>query len=248
MRKIDSVLFDLGSTLIYFEGSRDEVLKEAGKQMYLALQSSGVNLDEGEFQKTFITELNRYYREREQDFVESTTLNMLQDLLKEKGYTNLSSIVIENALDAMYKVTQAHWHPDPDAGDVLSELKQKSYHLGIISNAADDKDVQALVDNAGLRKYFDFVLTSAFFGMRKPDPSIFKVALDRWHKFPSQAVMVGDKLGADIKGANKAGIFSIWVTRYADRPGNRKLIGVIEPDATISSLRELIPLIEKINQ
>ena len=248
MRHIDSVLFDLGSTLIYFEGSRPEVLEEAGRQMYLSLKASGVDLKEDEFQATFKTELDRYYREREQDFVESTTLNMLQNLLAEKGYRNLSLEVIEKALNAMYKVTQAHWHPDPDAQKVLSELRQDGFHLGIISNAADDRDVQTLVDNAGLRIYLDFVLTSASFGMRKPDPSIFQIALDRWYKFPSQVIMVGDKLGADIKGAKAAGIFSVWVTRYADRPGNRKLIGVIEPDATIASLSELIPLIKELNK
>ena len=60
--------------------------------------------------------------------------------------------------------------------------------------------------------------------------------------------MVGDKLGADILGAKNAGIFAIWVTRYADTPANRDHLDTIQPDAVIPSIKELPALLESLSQ
>jgi FMN phosphatase YigB (HAD superfamily) len=51
--------------------------------------------------------------------------------------------------------------------------------------------------------------------------------------------MVGDTLGADILGARNSGIFSIWIRRRANTPGNRAHVDNILPDAQIDTLSEL---------
>jgi FMN phosphatase YigB (HAD superfamily) len=56
--------------------------------------------------------------------------------------------------------------------------------------------------------------------------------------------MVGDKLSADILGASKAGLYSIWITRRADIPANQAFAAEIIPDATIATLSELPGLLE----
>lgn len=248
MHRINHILFDLGSTLIYFEGSRSDVLLEGGKQMYLSLSSAGVHLDEEAFQRMFLSELERYYKEREQNYIESTTFSVLQSLLRDRGYHDVPDSVIHEALKAMYTVTQDHWYTAPYTKSVLETLVKDGFRLGIISNAADDNDVQTLVKKADLQSFFDFVITSAAIGVRKPSSKIFNIALNRWEALPTNTAMVGDKLEADIKGAQSVGIFSIWVTQYAHRPNNRRLIGVIEPDATIESLQDLLPLLMSLNQ
>jgi len=83
------------------------------------------------------------------------------------------------------------------------------------------------------------VLSSAACGIRKPNPRIFQIALERWHLASSEAVMVGDTLGADILGARNAGIYSIWITRRADKPGNRDHASTIQADDQIKSLADL---------
>jgi FMN phosphatase YigB (HAD superfamily) len=55
--------------------------------------------------------------------------------------------------------------------------------------------------------------------------------------------MVGDTLGADILGAQHAGVYSIWVTRHADTPANRAHADTIQPDALIECLEDLHPLL-----
>ena len=56
-------------------------------------------------------------------------------------------------------------------------LKSRGYRIGLISNAADDDNTQALVDKGMFRPYLEYIVSSAAFGMRKPHPDIFRSAL-----------------------------------------------------------------------
>ena len=75
---------------------------------------------------------------------------------------------------------------------------------------------------------------------------IIRLALAYWGCTPTQAVMVGDTLGADVVGAHNAGMPGIWINRRADTPANRAKLATIIPDAIIASLRELPELLLRI--
>jgi HAD superfamily hydrolase (TIGR01662 family) len=144
----------------------------------------------------------------------------------------------------MYSVSQEHWLPEEEAVPVLENLREQGYRLAAISNAADDGDVQALVDKAGIRPYFEVILSSATAGIRKPNPRIFQIVLDHMQVEPGRAAMVGDTLGADILGGINAGIFTIWITRRADKTANRAHLDTIQPDAVIENLDDLLILLQ----
>lgn len=244
-REFDVIIFDLGGTLIHFDGAWPEVLARADLELFRHLTAAGLKLNEKQFLQTFRAQLESYYRERESEFIEYTTLYVLRTLLAEWGYPDLPDATLRPALKAMYAVTQAHWLIELDTLPTLEALRSKGYRLGLISNAADDADVQALVDKTGIRSYFERILTSAAKGIRKPNPKIFWDLLDQMKVERARAVMVGDTLGADILGANNAGIYSIWITRRADNPANRAHEDTILPDARITSLSELPKLLER---
>lgn len=246
-RPFEAVIFDLGNTLMYFDAYWPDVLSEAILELFNALQASGLGLEREAFVKEFRARLESYYQERETEFIEYTTHYILRDLLDQTGHAGASEGVLRAALEAMYAVTQAYWKVVDDAHPTLQALRSDGYRLGLISNAADDQDVQELVDQAALRPYFDFILTSAAEGIRKPNPRIFRTALAKWGLTPDRAAMVGDMLGADILGAQNAGMFSIWVTRHAASSANRAHKDTIVPDATISALKELPPLLASFN-
>jgi len=245
-RHFDAIIFDLGGTLIYFEGSWPEVMAEAGMELHRSLREAGLDLDQDAFMQEFHTQLEIYYVERESDFCEYTTLYVVQKVLQGWGYTDVQEGVIREGLQAMYAVTEGHRHVEQDTALTLETLGGKGYRLGLISNAGDDADVQTLVDNANLRDYFDLIITSAAEGIRKPSPHIFHKMLNYWGIEPSQAAMVGDTLSADIHGARKAGLYSIWITRRADTPANQALADEVFPDATIATLGELPGLLENL--
>jgi HAD superfamily hydrolase (TIGR01549 family) len=244
-RRFEAIIFDLGNTLIYFDGEWSQVLLQADQALLQSLRDSGLALEDN-FGDVFRERLERYYREREMEFIEYTTWYILRSLLEDWGYMDVSDDTIRQALSELHSVSQAHWLPEDDMMPTLSQLQAQNYRLGMISNAGDDADVQALVDKAKIRPFFDIILTSASLGIRKPNPEIFKRVLDYWKIQPSRVVMVGDTLGADILGAKNAGIFSIWITRRANTPANLAHQDTIWPDARISQLNELPGLLESL--
>lgn len=246
-QRLEAIFFDLGNTLLYFDGAWPQVQQKADAQLLAHLQGEGFVLDPPNFLLQFRSRLNAYYTQREAEFVEHTTAYVLKTLLADLGYPDVSQQQILPALRALYAASQAHWLLEDDTLPTLSNLKGAGYKLAIISNAGDDEDVQTLVDNTGLRPYFDLVLSSAACGVRKPNPRIFNLALERLGLQASQAAMVGDTLGADVLGAGNAGLYSIWLTRRADTPANRDHAQTIKPDAQIASLAQLPSLIKEIN-
>lgn len=238
------IMFDLGNTLIYFEGDWPTVMGEAVQASTEYLCSLGYNLDEEVFPRAYFDLIQDFYRRRNDNFIEYTADQVLKEALGRR-YPHPPPEHIRQSLKVMYSVLQKHWFIEQDAIPTLETLRARGHHLGIVSNAADDDDVQTLVDNAHLRPYFDFILTSAVAGVRKPNPKIFEEALARWNARPDQAMMVGDTLTADIAGANQVGVASVWVMRRADTPENRALSKVYPPDAMVYALSELPGLLER---
>ena len=243
-RRFDTLLFDLGNTLIYFDGEWGDVLSRASFEMFQYLRSQGFNLDRDKFITEFLERLKAYYTDRETDCIELTTTHLLEKLLQEAGYSQVKEATLRKALSALYSVTQEHWHIEDDTIPVLTKLSQEGYTLGMISNAGDDDDIQSLVDTARIRPYFELIISSAAFGIRKPDPRIFTWALSRLDTAPHQAAMIGDTLMADILGAQNANIYSIFLTRRSKNPANQACADRIKPDAVIHTLSELPDLLD----
>ncbi|MEX2161117.1 MAG: HAD family hydrolase [Anaerolineales bacterium] len=248
MPALQGLMFDLGGTLIYFDGDWPDVLAAANQELLGHLRSLGLHLDGERFLNEFRSSLEDYYVQRASEFIEYTTTRVLRTLLAELGYPDLTAEILTPALKTLYAVSQAHWKREEDTLPTLQALRAAGYRMGVISNASDDADVQTLVNNAGIRGYFDFVLSSAACGIRKPNPRIFEIGLKHWGLSPSQVAMVGDTLGADILGARNAGLYSIWVTRRAEKPGNREHAGTVRPDKQISTLSELPNMLEGISE
>ena len=241
--KIKALIFDLGNTLLYFDGAWSEVMQRADKELLATLHQAGLILDEQKFLELFRKRLNEYYEQREAEFIEHTTAYVLRNVLAELNLSDIEDHFLEKSLESLYRVTQQHWILEDDAVSTLQALKEANFSVGYISNAASDADVQRQVDTGNLRPYADFVLSSAACGVRKPNPRIFEIGLENWSLAPHQVAMVGDTLGADILGARNAGLFSIWLTRRADTPANRDHADTIHPDAQIATLSELPQLL-----
>jgi putative hydrolase of the HAD superfamily len=241
---LQAVLFDLGSTLLYYDIPwLPESFHEATLAMTAALAQAGLKLSQPDFTEAYEAREYSYYKERDTEFLEFASAYILRTVLEDFGYPDVPEEVIHTALRAMYAISQSHWQVEEDTLPTLQTLKRQGYRLGIISNASDDRDVQTLVDKAQIRPFFDFIIVSAAVGIRKPHPRIFRMALDHWNLAPSQVVMVGDTLGADILGAHNAGMRGIWITRRANKAANRDHLDTILPDSQIASLAELPDLL-----
>lgn len=237
-----AVIFDLGGTLMYEKDSWHSITSKGDEALTRYLIERGMELNLSTFPVEFRRRLGEYFAKREQDLLETTYTFVLIELLKDKGYTNLPDEVIRTALDSLFAVTQTNWVLEEDALPTLKKLEKDGYRMGLISNAGDDQDVHHLVQRFEISPYFDFILTSAACSYRKPHPRIFEMAIANWYFLPSETVMVGDNLDADIRGAKTAGLYAVWISRRAgpsseDQPR-------VQPDATVSTLSELPALLD----
>jgi len=239
-----AVLFDLGGTLMYERASWQSITAQADEALTNYLRQQGMELNLSTFPREFRKRLDQYFKKREKDLLETTYSFVLRDVLADKGYGDVSEDILRHALDRLFAITQTNWALEEDTLPTLKKLEENGYRMGLISNAGDDRDVQQLARGFGISQYFDFILTSATCSYRKPHPRIFELALSNWYFLPSEAVMVGDNLEADIRGAQSVGLYGIWLNRRAGQKTEDQLR--VQPNASLSMLYELPQFLDRL--
>jgi HAD superfamily hydrolase (TIGR01509 family) len=117
-----------------------------------------------------------------------------------------------------YRIRTAELVPHrPEVCQAMERLRADGWTLGVVTNGTPDAQ-RLKLDVAGLTSYFTSVVISGAFGVRKPDPALFRLALDDLEADASTpAVMVGDLLDTDIAGGNAAGLTTVWVKGDQER-------------------------------
>ena len=123
------------------------------------------------------------------------------------------------------------------AREVVLELK-KRYKTGLITNGKTAIQY-GKIDRLGIRDDFDLILVSEEAGIKKPDPRIFELALQRLRLQPEECVYVGDHPVNDMEGASQIGIGGIWMK--VNQPWREELSA--RPLHTIRQLEELLTLL-----
>jgi putative hydrolase of the HAD superfamily len=101
--------------------------------------------------------------------------------------------------------------PVPGSLQLLQALHGK-VHIAVVTNNITVEQQEKL-QVCGLEPFVDMLITSEEVGAIKPDPAIFKSALQRIGCSAQEAVMLGDAWLADIIGAQRAGIRAVWLNR-----------------------------------
>ncbi|MDO4865762.1 MAG: YjjG family noncanonical pyrimidine nucleotidase [Clostridia bacterium] len=81
------------------------------------------------------------------------------------------------------------------------------------------------------------VVISQEVGASKPRPEIFRLALEPLGVKPREALMVGDGVNSDIRGANNAGIDACWLN-----PGGKELPEGVRAEYVISDIRQCVAI------
>jgi HAD superfamily hydrolase (TIGR01549 family) len=91
---------------------------------------------------------------------------------------------------------------------VLERLGAR-YRLGIVSNFYGN--LEAVCESAGLAPLFGVMADSHVVGVEKPEPALFRAALDALDATPETTIFVGDSLRRDREGARRLGMDFIWI-------------------------------------
>lgn len=94
------------------------------------------------------------------------------------------------------------------SAELLSRLRDR-HDMGIVSNFYGN--LQAVCDEAGLTPSIGVAVDSTLAGCKKPDPRIFRAALEALRATPAEAVFVGDSLPRDMAGAREMGMRHVWL-------------------------------------
>lgn len=135
------------------------------------------------------------------------------------------------------------------AREALVTLHDLGYRIALVADGTKES-FDNIYNEQGLYYCFDAKAISGEIGHEKPHESMFRSAMDQLGLKDSDAdhiVMIGNNIKRDIVGAKKMGIRSILITyspRYNMIPENKEET----PDYIISSPKELVDLIERINR
>lgn len=124
-----------------------------------------------------------------------------------------------------------HFEMYDDVPEALQALHRQGVRMGVISNS--HRPLVSFLEHFSLHELLTVTVSSAEFGVMKPDPRIFQEALERMEVTAAEAVMVGDSLAHDVLGARQVGMRGILLDR------DSRASDVDESIAVIRSLREL---------
>jgi putative hydrolase of the HAD superfamily len=204
-RRIRAVLFDLGGTLV---DERDFAgWAELARAIYLDLSPDEVGHAYAEVEAEL--DAGPFDLDPERDVVE-----YWRRVLARASGTTVAPETAGRFVAARRAAEREH--PLPVYSDVrrcLDQLDGERRRLGVISNSTSEARVRRILDQAGILRYFERVLSSGTEGVRKPDPEIFRRAVGRLSVRPEEALYVGNLPRTDAVGARNAGLHAVWLHR-----------------------------------
>jgi putative hydrolase of the HAD superfamily len=129
-------------------------------------------------------------------------------MLEELGVRDGATVAALAAWRRGYNQPRGLWTIlEPEAAEGLTLARQAGLGTAVISNS--NGTVAAILAELGLARHLDFVIDSSEVGVEKPDPRIFRIALDRAGLRPEEAAYVGDLYSVDVLGARAAGLQAV---------------------------------------
>lgn len=136
----------------------------------------------------------------------------------------------------------------PGMAQVLHELKACGYQLGLVADTRPGT-YRNVLNQHGLLDLFDVFAISEELGVEKPHPLMFQHALAGvgLSEVAGAALMVGNNLSRDVRGARALGIRSVWI-RWNDRYPTEPADAEEEPHYIVRSAAELLDLITTLEE
>lgn len=214
--QVTDIFFDLDHTLWDFERNSELTYAQIFSDFRIDLQLA-------DFLEVYVP-LNLHYWKRYRDGeIDKETLRYrrLKDVFDQLKY-RVSDAVILRLSEAYIEILGTQTHLMPYAREILEYL-HGNYKLHIITNGFEQVQFRKL-KNTAIDHFFKEVIPSERAGVQKPHPNIFKLALGAANVSPTQSVMIGDSLEADVLGALSSGMHAIHFNVHNDPPHQHCLI------------------------
>jgi HAD superfamily hydrolase (TIGR01509 family) len=127
---------------------------------------------------------------------------------------------VPGVLDALWPAHRQRnfWSVVPDGlREALGRVRASGVLVAVISNSEGFLD--EILEDLGILSAFDLVIDSGIVGVEKPDPAIFRIALERTGVAATRALHLGDTYATDVLGARAAGVRVALVDPYGHLSG-----------------------------
>jgi len=232
-----AVLFDFGGTLYDYAtlapGDAESILALA-RWAGLAAELPEIRRAQREAMRAVFRDYlpRRYYLHR--DLFRDAAAGTMRGLGVEPDAEHL-----DRFRDLQWALHKRDFQLRPGVVDTLQALRERGLHVGMVSNIDEDQ-LAHLLEIAGVRPFFDSLLSSEAAGACKPHAAIFEEALRRAGCAPGDALFVGDTLAQDIAGANAMGMRSVLIWHRDDKQPS---YAEIRPTHVIRRIPELLELL-----
>ena len=98
----------------------------------------------------------------------------------------------------------------PERSETLGALRVHIVAIGLVSNCAPD--IPRVWSTSVLAPYFGYCAFSCQVGAVKPEPEIYRVALDALRLLPDQTLYIGDGSGEELSGAARCGMQPVLIS------------------------------------
>jgi len=222
MRDLDAVLFDYGHTLIYFEDRQTPTLRSALVEAYQQINHlltarlarevpSAHQLLEGVSTQVDL-EITRSF---DAGRLEEVEIAGIYDFCLRRLGLEVELDLIEQIMEMEQEAWLAGVRVGPDAVPALEDIRGAGLKVGLVSNAAYlPRLMNAQLDYLRLAPYFDSVTWSSAVGWRKPEPRIYRQALERLQVAPERAIFVGDRVREDVRGPQALGMRAVLLREW----------------------------------
>lgn len=205
---ITDVFFDLDHTLWDFDRNSALTFKKI-------LKENDVSVVLEDFLEVYVPinlEFWKLYRE-EKISKAQLRYQRLKNTFDKVG-ASVSDEIIHVLADDYIAHLSSFTHLFPNTVEILEYLVP-NYNLHIITNGFQEIQDKKLV-GSNIHRYFDQVINSEMAGVKKPNPHIFELALQKAKVAPKNSLMIGDNLEADIMGARAVGMESIHFNAHRE--------------------------------
>ncbi len=135
-----------------------------------------------------------------------------EEALRRIGFAGPIDLLVRRIRE---EAVSARWHePFPETEATVRRLRSLGASVHVVSGHVDYLPI--ILDNLGWSELFDTVTFTQEVGVQKPDPRVFRFALDRARREAAGSLFVGDSWEADYLGASRAGMTAVWLNRTGE--------------------------------
>jgi putative hydrolase of the HAD superfamily len=158
-----------------------------------------------------------------------TKLSLQTDFLRENE-CSVTEVQSKQILDSCYAVVTTNINKV-----ARPELESMSERCPLVLVTNFYGNMNSVLKEFGIDRYFAGIVESAVEGVRKPNPDIFRLAVNRLGVLPADAVMIGDSLSKDILPAMEVGCKTIWLK--GEQWEDESVSATCSPDYIVSTLK-----------